>query len=284
MLASGQASVSGAVAATHWRAQRDRWYLARRAHEQRLFARYATERSPAARDAILEQFLPLARKLARRYANVEELDDLEQVSALGLIKAIERFDPERGLAFSSFAFPTILGELKRYLRDHGWSVRPPRSVQELAGRIDRHTQALLTELGRFPTVAELARHTGSTVEATLEALQTAGARHAVSLDQPRHDDDDDDRAGPGLEIPIEDTGYVDAENDVLVDDLLRTLDPRDRLIVNLRFREDLTQRQIGEIVGLSQMHVSRILRTTLKQLQREALATTAPQQVDRANP
>ncbi|MDA0167256.1 SigB/SigF/SigG family RNA polymerase sigma factor [Solirubrobacter ginsenosidimutans] len=265
-----------------WGVRRDAWYQTRRAHERRLFARYTTERSPAARDAIMEQFLPLARKLARRYANVEEIEDLEQVAALGLIKAIERFDPERGLAFSSFAFPTILGELKRYLRDHGWSVRPPRDAQELAARLDHHTQTLVTELGRSPTVAELAQRTHSSVEDILEALQTAGARHAVSLDQPRHDADDP--AGRGLEIPIQDDGFVDVENDVLVNDLLRALDPRDRLIVNLRFRKDLTQREIGEIVGISQMHVSRLLRTALKRLQDEAPSVIAPEPIDRVKP
>jgi RNA polymerase sigma-B factor len=259
----------GVAGETHWVAERDRWSRTRRAHEQRLFTRFAVDRSPAARDAIVEQFMPLARKLAGRYRNVEDIEDLEQIAAIGLVKAIERFDPGRGIAFTSYAFPTILGELKRYLRDHGWSVRPPRDVQELAARIDKHTITLQSELGRSPTATELAQRTESTVEQVLEAMQSGTARYAVSLDLPAHDADDPDSRG--LEIATDEIGFAGAENAVLLDRLLRELTPREQQVVHLRFREDRTQSEIGEIVGISQMHVSRMLRTALERLQAATL-------------
>jgi RNA polymerase sigma-B factor len=258
----------GAVAAARGSAEWELWYRARRANEQRLFARLVADRSPTARDAIVEQFMPLARQLARRYHNVADIEDLEQVAAIGLLKAIDRFDPERGLAFSSFAFPTILGELKRHLRDRGWSVRPPREIQELVARVDRATNVLITELGRSPTVAEIAARVGSSVELVLEAMQAAGARHASSLDQPRRDVDDP--RSRGLEIAIEEPGFAIAEDAVLLESLMRDLTHREQLILHLRFREDLTQTQIAEIVGLSQMHVSRMVRALIEKLQTAA--------------
>jgi RNA polymerase sigma-B factor len=261
--------VISAVAATPDTAERENWYRARRAKEHRLFARLADDRSPAAREAIVEQFMPLARQLARRYRNVEDIEDLEQIASIGLVKAIDRFDPERGLAFSSFAFPTILGELKRHLRDRGWSVRPPREIQELAARVDREANALLPALGRFPTVAEIADRVGSSVEQVLEAMQAAaGARHATSLDQPRRDGDDP--GSRGLEIAIDEPGFAAAENAGLLDSVTRGLTERERLLLDLRFREDLTQSQIAEVTGLSQMHVSRLIRATLEKLQTAA--------------
>jgi RNA polymerase sigma-B factor len=252
---------------TRWTANRDHWHAARRAHERRLFARLAVDCSPAAKDAIVEQFMPLARQLARRYGNVEDIDDLEQVAAIGLVKAIGRFDPDRGLAFSSFAFPTILGELKRHLRDRGWSVRPPRDVQELAARAERHAHALLAELGRSPTVGEIAERAGSTVERVLEALQATHARHAVSLDAPVRDAEPSSRA---REVAVEETGYVATENAMLLDALMRELTERERRVLDLRFRHDLTQSQVAEIVGVSQMQVSRMLRASLAKLQAAA--------------
>ncbi|HEY6886725.1 MAG TPA: SigB/SigF/SigG family RNA polymerase sigma factor [Solirubrobacter sp.] len=254
-----------ATARSRWGDGREHWYRSRRAHERRLFADYAIARSPAARDAILEQFMPLARQLARRYSHAEDIEDLEQVAAIGLVKAIERFDPERGLAFSSFAFPTIVGELKRHLRDHGWSVRPPRDVQELAARLDHLTKTLLTELGRSPTVGELAEHTDRTVEQVLEALRAATARRAVSLDAPLQDDDA--HGSQGREIAVDDAGFGTAENAVLLDGLLGALTPRERQVLSLRFQQDLTQAQIGAIVGVSQMQVSRVIRNAIATLQ-----------------
>jgi RNA polymerase sigma-B factor len=255
------------VAEARWSAQQGNWYQARREHERRLFARLAIDRSPAAREAIVEQFLPLARQLARRYRNADDIEDLEQVAAMGLVKAIDRFDPDRGLAFSSFAFPTILGELKRHLRDRGWSVRPPRSVQERAARVEQAANALLAELGRSPTVVELAERVESTVEEVLEARQLATARHAISLDEPR---DADDPRSHGRTIAIDEAGFDAAEDAMILDGLMRELTPRERLLLTLRFREDLTQSQIGEIAGISQMHVSRTIRAALAKLQAAA--------------
>ncbi|MDA0160198.1 sigma-70 family RNA polymerase sigma factor [Solirubrobacter ginsenosidimutans] len=235
-----------------------------RAHEHQLFARLSADRSAAARDSLVEQFMPLARKLAWRYRGVEDIEDLEQVAAMGLMKAIERFDPERGIAFSSFAFPTILGELKRHLRDHGWSVRPPRGVQELASRISRDSVVLQTELGRAATVAELAQRADGSVEQVLEALQAAAARHSVSLDRSHiHGDGFDDR---DLEIASDETGFATAEDAIVLADLMRDLTSREQWVLRLRFREDLTQSEIGEIVGISQMHVSRTIHTALERL------------------
>jgi RNA polymerase sigma-B factor len=238
---------------------------ARRQEEHALFGRLAREGSPAAREAIVKRYMPFARQLARRYGHGADLEDLEQVAAVGLVKAIDRFDPGRGLAFSSFAFPTIAGEVKRYLRDHGWSVRVPRDVQETYIHIDRATEDLTTQLGRVPTAAELADRVGSTVEAVLEARQAVTARRAVSLDQPTRGGETSDTLGAF--VGFEESGFEAAEQSALLDTLLRELTERDRLILQLRFVGDLTQIEIGERVGLSQMHVSRIIRGAIAQLQ-----------------
>jgi RNA polymerase sigma-B factor len=240
----------------------------RRDEERALFARLASEDGPAARDAIVERFLPLAHQLARRYRNVEDIEDLDQVAAIGLVKAIDRFDPERGLAFSSFAVPTILGELKRHLRDRGWAVRVPRQLQELATRLESLSNELVAQLGRSPTAAELAEGTGSTIEQVLEALQARTARRAVSLDQPPHDADEPDARG--LEIAVDEAGFSIAEDAAVLDGLLGELSERELQILRLRFSEDLTQSEIGRIAGLSQMHVSRTLRASLQRLRETA--------------
>jgi RNA polymerase sigma-B factor len=219
---------------------------------------------PIARAALVERFLPLSRMLARRYRAGDETDDLEQVAAIGLLKAIDRFEPERGLAFSTFAFPTIVGELKRHFRDRCWSVRVPRSMQELAARVEHVSHDLHGKLGRAPTVAELADGADTNVEQVLEALQVGGARWASSLDEPRREGEEDDALG--REVAVEEPGFAAVDDSVIVDDLLRRLDPRDRLIVELRFREDLIQSQIGARLGISQMQVSRIIRRAIDQL------------------
>ena len=246
------------------------WYRESRADEERLFARLVVDRSPAARDAIVEQFMPMARGLARRYRHVENIEDLEQIAAIGLLKAIDRFDPQRGLAFASFAFPTILGELKRYLRDRGWTVRPPRAIQELAGRVQHASNTLLAELGRAPTMPEIAERVGCTVEQVLEGTQAATARHALSLDQPRRDPDEP--GGHGIAVATEETGFGAAEDAMLLERLMRVLTPRERLVLTLRFHDDLTQAQIGETVGVSQMHVSRLIRNAIGKLTATSLA------------
>ena len=205
-----------------------------------------------------------------------ELEDLEQVAAIGLVKAIGRFDPDRGLAFSTFAFPTIMGELRHHLRDHGWSVRVPRDLQELYVRVERATGDLATELGRAPTAAELADRVGSSVEQVLETRQATTARRADSLDQPRNGTEDPDAAG--IEVAIDEVGFAAAEDAAVLDDLLKVLSERERLVLQLRFGEDLTQSQIGEIAGVSQMQVSRLVRRAIAQLQDAA----ARQQVNPA--
>jgi RNA polymerase sigma-B factor len=257
------------VALTHLPAAREHRCGTPRTNEQRLFARLAVDRGPAARDAIVEQFMPLARQLARRYRNVEDIEDLEQVAAIGLLKAIDRFDPERGLAFSSFAFPTIVGELKRHLRDRGWAVRPPRAIQERAARVELAANALVAELGRSPTVSELAERVGSTVEQVLEAMRAAHARHASSLDQPRPTDN------RGREIAIDEPGFATAEDADLLDSLMRGLSERERELLHLRFAEDLTQSQIAKTLGLSQMHVSRMIRAAIEKLHTASELATA---------
>jgi RNA polymerase sigma-B factor len=233
-----------------------------------LFARYRRDHDPATREALVARFLPLAHHLARRYHGGADADDLHQVASLGLLKAIERFDPDRGIAFTSFAVPTILGELKRYFRDLGWTVRVPRDVQELKLRVDALNQTLSGELGRSPTAAELAERANATTEQILEALAAATAHYPDSLDQPLSDDGDDAidfLAGrePGFER-VDDAAYVEW--------LLSRLSDRERIVLRLRFEQDLTQAEIGTRLGISQMHVSRLLRQALATLQ----TTTTP--------
>jgi RNA polymerase sigma-B factor len=252
---------------------------AQRAEERALFDRYARERTPAAREAIVTRFLPLTRQLARRYGHGADLEDLEQVAALGLVKAIERFEPERGLAFSSFAFPTIAGEIKRYLRDHAWSVRVPRGIQETYLRIDRATSELTAQLGRAPTAGELAERVGASVESVLEARSAVTARRAVSLDQPTRSDEDD-AISLGSLVGVEETGFEEAENAAVLDNLMHRLNDRERLLLRLRFEEDLTQTEIGERVGISQMHVSRLIRGAIARLQ--VTADSPPAREDRS--
>ena len=216
----------------------------------------------------MARFLPLARQLARRYQRGSEpLDDLIQVASLGLLKAIDRFEPDRPTAFSSFAVPTILGELKRHFRDRGWSVRVPRDLQEMAVRVERVTEDLARELGRAPSPAEIAEHIGATTEQVMEAREAAGAYRAVSLDRPRDDDEDGD--GIADSMGIEDPGFGWAEDAATVERMLAVLTDREREVLRLRFVEDLTQSEIGARVGVSQMHVSRLIRQSVEKLRDE---------------
>ena len=198
---------------------------ARAREDRRLLERYHRERDIAARDALVERFLPLARQLARRYQRGSEpLDDLIQVASLGLLKAIDRFEPDRTTAFSSFAVPTILGELKRHFRDRGWSVRVPRDLQEMAVRVDRVTETMARTLGRAPTPAEIGKEIGITTERVLEAREAAGAYRAVSLDRPR--DDDDEGEGMAEVFGVEDPGFGLAEDSATVERLMTVLSDR----------------------------------------------------------
>jgi RNA polymerase sigma-B factor len=241
-----------------------------RSRADRLLLRRAHDGDPQAREQLVQRFLPLARQLARRYhRGGEPLDDLVQVASLGLLKAIDRFDPERTTAFSSFAVPTILGELKRHFRDKGWSVRVPRDLQELTVRVEPTNEALARDLGRTPTPNELAERLGCSLEQLLEAREAAGAYRAVSLDRPR-DEDDDSSDNIGQAFGVEDAGFSEAEDSATVSHLMRVLDEREREVLRLRFSEDLTQAEIGTRIGVSQMHVSRIIRQAIGRLREEA--------------
>jgi RNA polymerase sigma-B factor len=244
---------------------------AARSHEdRRLLVRYRSNGDPAAREQLVQRFLPLARQLARRYQRGgEQLDDLVQVASLGLLKAIDRFDPERETAFSSFAVPTILGELKRHFRDKGWSVRVPRDLQEMAVKVDRVAEDMSRELGRAPTPGEIAERTGATQEQVLEAREAAGAYRAVSLDRPRSDEEEDGDSYADV-VGVEDPGFGLAEDSATVGRLMRVLSEREREVLRLRFEEDLTQSEIGQRVGVSQMHVSRLIRQSIARLREEA--------------
>ncbi|MEA2138704.1 MAG: polymerase sigma-B factor [Solirubrobacteraceae bacterium] len=224
---------------------------------------------PRAREALIERFLPLARSIARRYENSgEPLEDLVQVASLALVKAVDRYDPGRGHAFSSFAVPTIAGELKRHFRDRTWTVRPPRDLQELAMKVDRATSELWQRHDRAPTVAELAAVLERDPEQILEALHARTARGRLSLDAHRGGDEDQPALGDVLGTV--DDGFDQAESRALLDALLATVSQRDREVIRLRFEEDLTQAEIGERLGVSQMQISRIVRQTLVQLRHVA--------------
>ncbi|MEA2256011.1 MAG: polymerase sigma-B factor [Solirubrobacteraceae bacterium] len=238
-----------------------------RAEQDRaLFARYLDRRDPVDRDMLVERFLPLARQLARRYQRPDEpFDDLFQVACLGLVKAIDRFDLEREVAFSSYAVPTILGEIKRYFRDRTWSVRVPRDLQELALKVDRAVAELALTLHRQPTVEEIGQKVGADEEEVLEALEASGAYKATSLEAPRGSDDDSgDTLGDTL--GTEEGGFARAEDRATLERLMRSITPREREVLRLRFEEDLTQAEIGELIGVSQMQVSRIIRQSVARL------------------
>ena len=222
-----------------------------------------------ARADLIERYMPLARSLALRYRRASEpLDDLIQVASLGLLKAIDRFEPDRPTAFSSFAVPTILGELKRHFRDRGWSVRVPRDLQEMSVRVEKVADTMARQLGRAPTPAEIAEEVGTTTERVLEAREAAGAYRAVSLDRPR--DDADEGEGMAEVFGIEDPGFGLAEDAATVERLMTVLGDREREVLRLRFVEDLTQSEIGARVGVSQMHVSRLIRQAIARLRAAA--------------
>jgi RNA polymerase sigma-B factor len=222
-----------------------------------------------AREQLIERYLPLAQRLARRYQRSEEsLEDLVQVASLGLVKAIDRFDSDRDVAFSSYAVPTILGELKRHFRDSTWSVRVPRDLQELALRVDRAVSELSLGRRRAPTVDEIAAALDTSAERVLEALEAAGAYHAGSLDAPRAAPGSEETAGESVAdaLGAEEGGFERAEERALLAPLLAHISPRERVVLVLRFAEDLTQAEIGERIGVSQMQVSRLIRQALARL------------------
>jgi RNA polymerase sigma-B factor len=234
--------------------------------DRRLLYRYHHDGEVAARDELVSRFLPLARQLARRYQRGNEpLDDLIQVASIGLVKAVDRFDPDRGTAFSSYAVPTILGELKRYFRDSGWAVHVPRGMQERVMTVNQAISRLSRTLGRSPTAAEISLETGLDLEVVLEALEAAIAYDAVSLDTPRTSDEDDGDTYADT-VGVVDERFELIEYTSAIGPTMRALPPRDRLVLRLRFEEDLTQLEIAERIGVSQMHVSRLIRRALKRL------------------
>jgi RNA polymerase sigma-B factor len=237
-----------------------------------LFVRWRKRQDRRARDQLIERFLPLARKLAHRYRGAHEpYEDLLQVASLGLVKAVDRFEPDRGTAFSSFAVPTILGELKRYFRDLGWSVHVPRGAQERALKVEEAEQKLTTQRGRPPTVPELAEYLELSIEEVLDALETAGAHHAVSLDAP-HSDEDGESTTLAASFGQCDERYELIEDGLTISTVARQLPRGEREVLELRFVEDLTQTQIAERIGVSQMQVSRILRHALSRMSELAQA------------
>ena len=234
--------------------------------------RYRRNGEDAARDELVERFLPLARQLARRYARPNEpIDDLFQVASMGLLKAIDRFEPARGTAFSTFAVPTIVGELKRYFRDTGWAVHVPRPIQERIGQVNRAINDLSRDTGRSPTPAEISEKLGMSVEEVLEALDAAKAFDAISLDMPRGSDGEDGGAYADT-VGEHDERFEMVEYSAVIGPTMAALPDRDRLILRLRFERDLTQSEIAERLGISQMHVSRIIRRSLDRLRTVAEA------------
>jgi RNA polymerase sigma-B factor len=240
------------IPSEHWRAD----------HEQALLRAIHERGDPQARRQLAEEMLPLARALAHRYAGRgEPLDDLVQVACIGILKAIDGFDLGRAVRFSSYATPTVLGELKRYFRDRTWAMRVPRSVQELQLEVARTRERLTNELGRSPTVEELASAVEAPFEDVLLTIASAGARRARSLDEPMGED-----ATLADAVGAQDPELDRAEMRAMLDTAFDVLSDRDREVLRLRFEHDLTQTQIADRIGVSQMQVSRLIRQSLARL------------------
>jgi RNA polymerase sigma-B factor len=243
------------------------------ADSDRDLARQYQKGDTAARDQLFERHLPLARRLATRYRHSnEDLEDLVQVAGIALLNAIERFDPERGTDFTSYAIPTVLGELKRHFRDHTWSVHVPRDLQERSLKISRTIDELGTELGRSPTISEVATKLELSVEDALDAMRAADAYDALSFEA-----ESTGLEGEGRQLSEtvgkEDPHYELVDYAAAIEDTLTDLPERERVVLYLRFVEDLTQTQIAERIGVSQMHVSRLIRRAVSAL-RESAQTT----------
>lgn len=237
--------------------------MLRRGEDNELLRRYAAERSPRLREQLVVRFMPLARSLAARYRRqTESFDDLVQVASVGLVKAIDGFDPDRGRPFTAYAVPTILGELRRHFRDHVWNVRLPRGLQELTMKVDDATARLTEELGRAPTATEVAERLGVSPEDVLEAIEAGHARRTLSLDAPRRSDEG---SSPAVEtIGDREAGYDRVEADLASH--AAGLDEREWEVLRLRFVDELTQREIGARLGVSQMQISRVSRRALWKL------------------
>jgi len=229
--------------------------------QRALLVAYLENGDVRARDRLVEEMMPLVRSLANRYAGRgEPTEDLIQVGAIGLVKAIDRFELEKGVELSTYAVPTIVGEIRRHFRDRTWGVHVPRRLKELSMRLSRTRDDLSAELGRSPTVAELAEAVGVDEEEVIDALQASKAYAPRSLDQPH---DDDEPARP-TGLADEERGYAALERGSVVRQGLDTLDERERRIVVLRFLRGMSQSEIAAEIGISQMHVSRLLRKSLE--------------------
>ena len=240
-----------------------------------LLRRYHEQGDLAAREQLIEQYMSLVRSLARRYSyRGEQLDDLVQIGSIGLIKAIDRFDLSRGVELTTYATPNIIGEIKRHFRDRGWAVRVPRGLQELNVQLSKLVEGLTVQLGRSPTIPELAKAAGVEEEEVLEALESGRAYSSLSLSQGGGSEDGEDLD------PLESLGEVEHQYEVSEDRAVlapgfKVLDERERRILHLRFFEGLTQSQIAQQVGISQMHVSRLIRRALEKI-REEIAADEP--------
>jgi RNA polymerase sigma-B factor len=238
-------------------------------NDRELLRRYHKEGDLSAREELIERYLALVRSLARRYAyRGEQLEDLVQIGCIGLIKAIDRFDLDRGVELTTYATPNIIGEIKRHFRDKGWSVRVPRGLQELNVQLSRIIEELTVQLGRSPTISELAEASGAGEEEVLEALESGRAYSSLSLSGGASFDDDE-AVDPMEVLGSEERQYEISEDWAVIAPGLRALDDRERQILHLRFFQGLTQSQIAQHVGISQMHVSRLIRRSLEKIRRE---------------
>ncbi|HVC06296.1 MAG TPA: SigB/SigF/SigG family RNA polymerase sigma factor [Solirubrobacterales bacterium] len=238
------------------------------ASEERLWARFAERRDPAIREELVRRYLPFARSLTQRYRGVNEsFDDLLQVASLALVKAVDRFDPARGTPFTAFASPTILGELKRHFRDRVWTIRVPRGLHDRMGEVETAIGELTEKMQRSPSVGEIAERLEIEQTDVLEAMEASHNRRPLSLDRPAGEGEDE---APASElVGAEDPGFELVDRKAALEGAIPQLDARQLLVLRLRFVEDLTQSQIAERIGNSQMHVSRILRRALQQIREQ---------------
>jgi len=242
-----------------------------RVDDKILLRRYHEDGDLQAREQLIEQYMSLVRSLARRYSyRGEQLEDLVQIGAIGLIKAIDRFDLERGVELTTYATPNIIGEIKRHFRDKGWAVRVPRGLQELNVQLSRLMEQLTVQFGRSPTIPELAKAAGVEEEEALEALESGRAYTSLSLSVGGGGGEDDD-LDPLESIGTEEHEYEVSEDRAVLAPGFKALDERERMILQLRFFEGLTQSQIAQQIGISQMHVSRLIRRSLEKI-RETIA------------
>ena len=260
----GEAERGAARRARRTRAGRAAWDKDR---TRELFRRYKEAGDSEARDQLIVSHLNLVRFLASKFKNRgESLEDLVQVGTIGLIKAIDRFDPERGLEFTTYATPTIMGEIKRHFRDKGWSVRVPRRLQELSAKVNQATDELTNELQRSPSVAEIAERLDTSVDEVLEAMESSSAYSSVPLESGGSGEDDET---PSIidHYVSEDADLASSDDRIVLEQAIADFSPRERDVIRMRFVDGLTQVEIAERLGVSQVQVSRLLRRTLRRIQ-----------------